>query len=60
MAKDSITKTLTFAFERETKNTFRYQEEADEFGDTVVGTLYVAKRAFAGQKPEKVTVTISA
>ncbi len=35
---------LTFAFERETKNTIRFQEQvADQLDTPQIGTLYVAK-----------------
>lgn len=43
MAAKNATK-LTFAFERETKNTIRFQEQvADQLDTPQIGTLYVAK-----------------
>lgn len=37
---------LTFAFERETKNTIRFQEQvADQLDTPQIGTIYVAKAA---------------
>jgi len=48
---------LKFKFERETKNTFRFQEVVEEGEEAVVGTLYVRKAAFKS-KVEFLTVTI--
>ena len=49
--------TITFDFERETKNTFRFAETGD---NQQVGTLYVQKSAFGGgAAPSSVTVTIT-
>ncbi len=49
---------LMFTLERETKNTVRYQEKADE-GEHTIGTLYVQKKAFKdGKFPESLTVTL--
>lgn len=37
---------LTFAFERETKNTIRFAEQVEDVLDTPqIGTIYVAKSA---------------
>ncbi len=37
---------LTFAFERETKNTIRFTEQvADQLDTPQIGTIYVAKAA---------------
>ena len=45
MAK-SANVVLTFAFERETKNTIRFQEQVKDTLDTPrIGTIYVAKQA---------------
>ncbi len=51
--------TLTFALERETKRTVRYQEQVDGEQPQVVGTLYVQKVALGEPYPEKLTVTIT-
>ena len=52
-------RTLTFAMERETKNTVRYQEQtAGE--PPVVGTLYVQRWALGSPIPQRLTVTIEA
>jgi hypothetical protein len=50
--------TATFRFEKETKNTFRYQEEAASGQPPKIGSLYVQKWAVPG-KPEVLTVTVS-
>jgi hypothetical protein len=48
--------TVNFELERETKNTVRYAEQAD---DPVVGTLYVKKSAAAKLgNPDKLAVTL--
>lgn len=40
---------LTFAFERETKNTIRFSEQvADQLDTPQIGTIYVAKAALKG------------
>jgi len=52
-------RTLTFAMERETKNTVRYQEQIG--GEPpVVGTLYVQSWALGSPTPQRLTVTIEA
>ena len=52
-------RTLTFAMERETKNTVRYQEQTG--GEPpVVGTLYVQRWALGTPIPQRLTVTIEA
>jgi len=48
------TKELKFKFEKETKNTVRYQEQ----GSTVINTLYIQKEAIGGTHPNEITVTI--
>jgi len=53
------THTLTFAMEKETKNTIRYQEETDG-KPPVVGTLYVQRWALGSPVPRKLTVTVQA
>jgi hypothetical protein len=49
---------LTFCRERETANTVRFAELAED-GEAVVGKLYVRKAAFAQLgSPERLTVTL--
>ena len=48
---------LSFTFERETKNTYRFAEDGD---DAMVGTLYVKKSAFSKGAPESLTATVTA
>jgi hypothetical protein len=53
----------TFKLERDTKNTFRFQElnEAGDVADAsewLVGTLYLQKSLFNGSTPDKVKVTL--
>ena len=47
---------LTFAKEKETKNTIRYQEQTD--GDVVIGPLYVQKAALGDNPPSTISITI--
>ncbi|MFQ6059898.1 MAG: hypothetical protein ACE5KV_01190 [Thermoplasmata archaeon] len=47
---------LTFRYERDTKRTYRFQEESEI---PVVGTLYVQKSAFKS-RPEKIEVVLKA
>jgi hypothetical protein len=49
--------TLTFTLERETKNTIRYQEEADG-KPPAIGTLYVQKWLLGKEPPKRLTVTL--
>lgn len=49
--------TLTFTLERETKNTVRYQEDADG-KPPAIGTLYVQKWLLGKEPPKRLTVTI--
>ena len=51
------TQVLSFAFERETKNTVRYAEQT-EGKPPIVGTLYLQKWALGEPPPESITVTI--
>jgi hypothetical protein len=51
--------TLIFTLERETKNTIRYKEEVNGQPATI-GTLYVQKWALGEERPERLTVLISA
>jgi hypothetical protein len=50
---------LTFVFERETKNTYRFEEMPDDNDKIIVGTLYVQKSAFE-HMPSMLTVVIEA
>ena len=47
-----------FRLERETKNTYRYEEETDGM-PPAVRTLYIQKWALGINPPEKITVIIS-
>ena len=51
--------TLVFVRERETKNTVRFQEEANG-KPPVIGTLYVQRWALGEPLPQRLTVTIEA
>jgi hypothetical protein len=51
--------TLTFTLERETKNTIRYQEDADG-KPPAIGTLYVQKWLLGKEQPKKLAVTVGA
>ena len=48
--------TREFTFERATKNTYRYQEEAS-VGDPLSGTIYIFKSALP-TKPVRIRVTV--
>ena len=52
-------RTLGFVIDRETKNTVRFQEEADG-KPPVVGTLYVQRWALGEPVPQRLAVTIEA
>jgi hypothetical protein len=53
---------LKFTYEKETKNTVRYQEElgdeAHSSRDVAVGTLYVQKEVLGEPAPQRLRVTI--
>ncbi len=49
--------TLTFSLERETKNTIRYQEEA-EGNPPAIGTLYVQKWLLGKEPPKKLSIIL--
>ena len=53
---------LIFTYEKETKNTIRYQEELGEVAhssrDIAVGTLYVQKEMLGEPVPQRLKVTI--
>ena len=50
--------TLTFTFERATKNTIRYEEQKGT--PPMVGILYLQKWAVGAPPPQSITVTIEA
>lgn len=55
---------VTFKLDRETKNTYRFQEidaagKPLEIIDAVIGTIYVKKRAFGGNPPANITVEVT-
>lgn len=54
-----MAKTIVMAFERATKRTFRFKEQAPE-GEEAIGTLYVQKRVFDGKEPKNIKITIEA
>ena len=49
-----------FEVEKETKNTIRYAEVAEEGQPPVIGTVYVQKWAIKGGAPKKIKVTLEA
>lgn len=53
---------LIFSYEKETKNTIRYQEELGDMAhssrDIAVGSLYVQKEAPGEPAPQRLKVTI--
>jgi hypothetical protein len=49
---------LTFAKEKETKNTVRYQEVSSDGAATVIGPLYIQKSALGAGIPPEITMTI--
>ena len=49
---------LTFAQEKETKNTVRYQEQPEDGEETVIGPLYVQKSALGENPPKVLSVTV--
>lgn len=52
-------KTLTFKFERTTKNTCKYEEQPTAGQPAMVGSLYVQKWAAGDPPPPTLTVTIA-
>lgn len=59
-AKKSTTGvTVEFAYEKDTKNKFRFQEQHDDGVEAVIGTLYVSKSAFPKGAPKSLTITLS-
>ena len=53
----AMERTLTFELEKDTKNTYRFQEVA-KGAPPLIGTLYMQKWAFE-TAPKTITVTIS-
>jgi hypothetical protein len=51
------TQIIPFTLERETKNTTRYQEDADG-KPSVIGTLYIQKWLLGKEPPKRLTVSI--
>ena len=49
------TKELIFKFEKETKNTVRYQEQGES---VVIGPLYIQKSALGESHPQEITITV--
>ena len=49
--------TINFTIERETKNTVRYQEEA-EGKPPAIGTIYIQKWFLGQNPPRRIAVTI--
>ena len=57
--KEGSIATVSFEFERETKNCLRYQETENSLDvEQVMGTLYVRKECFGDEQPEKLIVSI--
>ena len=51
---------VVMEFERETKRTYRYNENAD-LDSKIIGVIYVDKKAFGDEAaPKKIKVTIEA
>lgn len=49
---------LKFSYEKTTKNTVRYREEAHSSRDIAVGTLYVQKECLGEPPPQRLKVVI--
>jgi hypothetical protein len=59
MAKNNPqTITRTFTLEKETKNTYRFQEDDTPGHPPAIGTLYIQRYLFNGSKPDKITLTL--
>lgn len=48
----------SFTLMRETKNTFRYEEDVEDGEEAIIGYLYIRKSAVDGPAPETVLVTV--
>jgi cyclopropane fatty-acyl-phospholipid synthase-like methyltransferase len=55
-AAKSVGFTLSMEQARETKGTFRFENDED---DAPISTLYIRKSAFSGAAPESITVTVA-
>ena len=49
---------LKFTYEKETKNTVRYKEEAHSSKDVAVGVIYIQKSVLGEPAPQRLRVTI--
>ena len=49
---------ISFRFEKETKNTYKYEERPESGQPPRIGTLYLKKWAFGGKAPETITLHI--
>lgn len=58
MAKDKTQTVATFEFEKETKNTVRFNEKPEPGKPPVIGTLYVQKWVVGEAKSLKVTIEV--
>lgn len=60
MAKTTLTQTITFDLEKETKNTIRYAEQPNDEGQPpMIGSLYVQKWALGKTPPATLAITIT-
>ena len=50
---------VAFTLERETKNTFRYNEDTEDGKPPKIGSLYVQKWALPKPAPSRLTLTLS-
>lgn len=53
-----MNRTIQFKFERETKNTVRYQEIVPLDKKPVVRILYIQKSALGAERPSRIEVSI--
>lgn len=49
---------VTFTYLKDTKNTYRFQEEVAEGAEPMVGQMYVSKAAFPEGQPNRIRVSI--
>jgi len=49
---------VTLEFEKETKNTIRYSEQAKTGSPPIVNTLYIQKWALSDQPPRRITMIL--
>ena len=52
------TRTVTFKFERETKNTVRFEEIPEQGKPPIMGTIYVQKWCLDQPLPQAIKVTL--